>query len=213
MSRIPTDRASTIVAAVLVSVRYFVGARVVFAFTIHPSPVSTLWPPNSILLAALLLTPPRLWAVMLLAAFPAHLAIQLANGIPLTMILLYFVSNSSQALIGATCVRRLTGGPMRFDDSRHVGAFVLGSIVGVFLSCFLDAGFVELVGGWGEGPFWQIWRARFFSNVLAELTVVPAIVAWAQLDKSSVRRLFSVRSIVQAIGLAVGLIGISLLVF
>ena len=52
MSRIPTDRASTIVAAVLVCVGYFIGARVGFAFTIHPSPVSTLWPPNSILLAA-----------------------------------------------------------------------------------------------------------------------------------------------------------------
>ena len=212
MSRIPTDRASTIFAAALVCVGYFVGARVGFAFTIHPSPVSTLWPPNSILLAALLLTPPRLWTVMLLAAFPAHLAIQLANGIPLTMILLWFVSNCSQALIGAACVRRLTGGSMRFDDSRHVGAFVLGSIVGVFLSCFLDAGFVELVGAWGEGSFWQNWRARFFSNVLAELTVVPAIIAWSQIDAQSLRRL-SARSLAEAVGLGVGLVGVSVLVF
>ena len=213
MSRIATDRASTIVAAILVCVGYFVGARVGFAFTIHPSPVSILWPPNSILLAALLLMPPRTWALMLLAAFPAHLAIQLANHIPLTMILLWFVSNCSQALIGATCVRRLTGGPMRFDDSRHVGVFVLGSIIGVFLSGFLDAGFVELVGGWGEGPFWQIWRARFFSNVLAELTVVPAIVAWSQVDRSNLRRVFSARTIAEALGLSVGLIGVSVLVF
>jgi PAS domain S-box-containing protein len=212
MSRIPTDRASTIVAAALVCIGYFVGARVGFAFTIHPSPVSTLWPPNSILLAALLLMPPRAWAIMLLAAFPAHLAIQLANDIPLTMILLWFVSNCSQALIGAICVRRLTGGSMRFDNSRHVGAFVLGSIVGVFLSCFLDAGFVELVGGWGEGPFWQIWRSRFFSNVLAELTVAPAIVAWSQIDAQSLRRV-SARSLAEAVGLGVGLVGVSVLVF
>jgi len=213
MSRIATDRASTIVAAVLVCVGYYVGARVGFAFTVHPSPVSILWPPNSILLAALLLMPPRTWALLLLAAFPAHLAIQLANDIPLTMILLWFVSNCSQALIGAACVRRLTGGPMRFDDSRHVGVFVLGSIIGVFLSGFLDAGFVEFVGGWGEGPFWQLWRARFFSNVLADLTVVPAIVAWSQVDKSRLRRLFSAPSIAEAIGLGAGLIGVSVLVF
>jgi PAS domain S-box-containing protein len=200
------------VAAALVCVGYFIGALVGFAFTIHPSPVSTLWPPNSILLAALLLTPPRAWAVMLLAAFPAHLAIQLANDIPPTMILLWFVSNCSQALIGATCVRRLTGGPMRFDDSRHVGAFVLGSIIGVFVSGFLDAGFVELVGGWGEGTFWQLWRARFFSNVLAELTVAPAIVAWSQVDVRSLRRV-SVRAIAEAIGLGLGLLAVSVLVF
>src|SRR5262245_55255161 len=191
MSKISTDRASMTIAAALVCAGYFFGSRVGFAFTIHPSPVSTLWPPNSILLAALLLTRPRLWAVMLLAAFPAHLAIQLANGIPLTMILLWFVSNCSQALIGAACVRRLTGGSMRFDDSRHVGAFVLGSIVGVFLSCFLDAGFVELVGAWGEGSFWQNWRARFFSNLLAELPVLRASVAWAQIYTPRLRRVMT----------------------
>ena len=213
MSRIATDRASTIVAAVLVCVGYYVGARVGFAFTIHPSPVSILWPPNSILLAALLLMPPRTWALLLLAAFPAHFTIQFANDIPLTMILLWFVSNCSQALIGAACVRRLTGGPMRFDDSRHVGVFVLGSIIGVFLSGFLDAGFVQYVGGWGEGPFWQLWRARFFSNVLADLTVVPAIVAWSQVDESRLRRSFSAPSIAEAIGLGAGLIGVSVLVF
>jgi len=212
MSRIPTDRASTIVAAVLVCVGYFIGARVGFAFTIHPSPVSTLWPPNSILLAALLLAPPRSWAVLLLAAFPAHLAIQLANDIPLTMILLWFVSNCSQALVGATCVRRLIGGSLRFDDSRHVGVFVFGSIVGVFVSCFLDVGFVELVGGWGAGQFWQLWRSRFFSNVLAELTVVPAIVAWLQVDAMSFRRV-SLRTLAEAVGLGVGLLGVSVLVF
>jgi PAS domain S-box-containing protein len=212
MNRITTDRASTIGAAVLVCVGYFIGARVGFAFTIHPSPVSTLWPPNSILLAALLLAPPRSWAILLLAAFPAHLAIQLANDIPLTMILLWFVSNCSQALVGATCVRRLIGGSLRFDESRHVGVFVFGSIVGVFVSCFLDAGFVELVGGWGEGQFWELWRSRFFSNVLAELTVVPAIVAWSQVDARSLRRV-SLRSLAEVLGLSAGLLGVSVLVF
>ena len=82
MSRIPTDRTTTIVAAALVCVGYFIGARVGFAFAIHPSPVSTLWPPNSILLAALLLAPTRSWAVLLLAALPEHHAILLATVIP-----------------------------------------------------------------------------------------------------------------------------------
>src|SRR5258708_24516622 len=176
MSRISTDRASILLAAALVCAGYFVGARIGFAFTIHPSPVSTLWPPNSILLAALLLAPTRAWGLLLLAAFPAHLAIQLANHIPVTMILLYFISNCSQALIGATCIRRLAGGTLRFDDSRHVGVFGFASIVGVFVSCFFDAGIVELVGGWGQGTFWELSRSRFFSNVLAELPVVPAII-------------------------------------
>ena len=199
-------------ASTLVCVGYFIGARVGFAFTIYPSPVSTLWPPNSILLAALLLAPTRAWAMLLLAAFPAHFAIQLANHIPVTMILLYFVSNCSQALIGATCIRRLTGGAIRFDDSRHVGVFVLGSLIGVFVSCFLDVGFVELVGSWGEGDFWQLWRSRFFSNVLAELTVVPAILAWSRLDWRGLRKV-SVRMLAEIAGLGVSLLGVCVAVF
>ena len=212
MSRIPTDRASTLIAAALVCVGYFVGARVGFAFTIHPFPVSTLWPPNSILLAALLLAPTRSWAVLLLAAFPAHLAIQFANDVPGTMYLLWFVSNCSEALIGAVCIRRLTGGrPLRFDDSRHVGIFVLGSIVGVFASSFLDSGFVLLVG-WGEGSYWQIWRSRFFSNVLAELTLVPMIIGWTHAGWATLRRV-SRRTLAEIIGLGVCLLGVCVTVF
>jgi PAS domain S-box-containing protein len=199
-------------AAALVCVGYFIGARVGFAFTIHPSPVSTLWPPNSILLAALLLAPTRAWALLLLAAFPAHVAIQLANHIPVTMILLYFLSNCSQALVGATCIRRLAGGTLRFDDSRHVGIFVFGSLVGVFVSCFVDVGFVELLGMWGQGPFWQLWRSRFFSNVLAELTVVPAIIAWSRIDAQRLRQV-SLRTLAEIAGLCVGLLGVCFAVF
>src|SRR5262245_4971466 len=208
MSRIATDRASTIVAAILVCAGYFIGARVGFAFTIHPSPVSILWPPNSILLAALLLMPPRTWAVLLLAAFPAHFVMQFANDIPLTMILLWFISNCSQALIGAACVRRLTGGPMRFDDSRHVGIFVFGSIVGVFASCFLDAANVKLVH-WGEGTYWQLWRSRFFGNVLAELTLVPMIVTWTHVDFRRLWRV-SLRTLAELALLTIGLFGVSI---
>jgi integral membrane sensor domain MASE1 len=60
-----------------VAVAYYVGAKIGFALTAAPLPVSTLWPPNAILLAALLLAPVRWWPGVLLAAFPAHLAVEL----------------------------------------------------------------------------------------------------------------------------------------
>ena len=68
--------------AVLVCLAYYLGARLGFALTLKPSPISTLWPPNSIVLAALLLTPTRSWwLVLLLGALPAHLAVQLPLGL------------------------------------------------------------------------------------------------------------------------------------
>ena len=208
---VPTDRPRQIIAASLVCAGYFLGSKIGFALTILPSPISTLWPPNAILLAALLLAPTRSWAWLLLAAFPAHLAIQLANDLPVTMILLWFVSNCSEALIGAFVMRRLTGGPLRFDNSRHVGIFVLGSLVGVFASSFLDAGFVTLVGGF-EGTFWEHWRTRLFSNVLAELTFVPMIVTCAHLSLDRLWRL-SASAVAEGLGLAASLLGVSVLVF
>src|SRR5437899_12796531 len=56
-------------AALVVFAAYYLGAKIGFALTLRPHPVSVLWPPNSILLAALLLAPVRIWWVLLLAAF------------------------------------------------------------------------------------------------------------------------------------------------
>src|SRR5882762_11825012 len=112
--RTPFDSRSFI-AALLVFACYFLGAKIGFALTFQPHPVSVLWPPNSILLAALLLTPVRVWWLILLAAFPAHLAAQLQSNVPPTMILCWFISNSCEALIGAACVRCLIRRPGRFD--------------------------------------------------------------------------------------------------
>src|SRR5438105_6687791 len=162
-----------------VALAYYLGAKIGFALTLRPHPVSVLWPPNSILLAALLLTPVRVWWVILLAAFPAHLAAQLQSNVPPTMILCWFISNSCEALIGAGCVRYLIDRPVRFDRLRNVGFFCFfAAFLAPVLSSFLDAAFV-VINHWGQDSYWQVWRIRFTSNVLAALTLAPLIVTWS----------------------------------
>src|SRR5262245_2460607 len=99
--------------ALVVAVAYYLGAKIGFAFTFEPHPISTLWLPNSLLLAALLLVPVSSWWVLLAAALPAHLAAELQSGVPLAMVLGWFLSNSAEALIGAICMRRFCESPMR----------------------------------------------------------------------------------------------------
>lgn len=77
----------TAVTGLLVFVGYYVGAKLGFALTFRPHPVSVLWPPNSILAAALLITPRRSWWLVLLAAFSAHWAAELQSQVPPIMIL------------------------------------------------------------------------------------------------------------------------------
>jgi len=166
---------------------YYLGCKIGFALTFKPHPVSVLWPPNSVLVAALLLTQPRRWWLVLLAALPAHLVAQLQSHVPPLMILCWFISNSCEALIGAGLMRYLVGGPIRFTKLRDVGPFCLCVVfIGPFLSSFLDAAFV-IWNHWGQDGYWELIRIRFFSNALAALVIVPLIVTWATTGISALR--------------------------
>jgi two-component system, LuxR family, sensor kinase FixL len=168
----------TFLASLLTFLGYYIGSQIGFALTFRPHPVSVLWPPNSILLAALLLTTTRGWSMTLAGAFLAHCLVQLQTHIPVPMMLCYFVSNSCEALIGAGCIRYFIPGRLRFDSLRSTTIFCLcGGLVAPFLSSFLDAGFVRL-NHWGTGGYWEIWTIRFFSNVLTALTFAPAVITW-----------------------------------
>src|SRR5438045_5873449 len=123
--------------ALCVFVGYYLGAKLGFALTFRPHPVSILWPPNSILAAALLLTPLRIWWLVLVAAFSAHCEVELQSQVPPTMVLCWFISNSCEAVIGAGLTRYLIGGPVKLNRLRSVGFFCHCVVfIGPFLSSF-----------------------------------------------------------------------------
>src|SRR5262249_45926779 len=159
---------------------YYLGCKVGFAPPSKPHPVSVLWPPNSVLLTALLLTPPRSWWVVLVAALPAHLAAQLQSQVPPLMIVCWFISNSCEAVIGAGLMRHLVGGPIRFTSLRNVGLFCLCVVfIGPLLSSFLDAAFV-VWNHWGQDGYWELIRIRLSSNAVSALIIAPLIVTWVK---------------------------------
>jgi signal transduction histidine kinase len=198
--------------ALAVALGYYLAARVGLAFTLQPDPISTLWPPNALLMAALLLSAPRSWWVLLAAALPAHLLAELQSGVPLAMVLGWFASNCSEALIGAALVRWCIAAPVRLDSLRN--AFILlafGGLVAPLASSFLDAGLVKLVG-FGEGEYWTLVRTRFSANVLAEITIVPLVLAWASWRPAAIRATPLAHS-VEVAALFLGLFAVSLLAF
>ena len=88
-------------AAGAVGVAYYAGAKIGLALTFEPFPLSILWPPNALLFGCLLLAPTRLWWLLILAAFPAHLLAEWQGGVPTAMVLCWFVSNVTEAMMGA----------------------------------------------------------------------------------------------------------------
>lgn len=87
----------------LVALAYFLAAELREAPALPSAPVSALWAPTAILLAALLLTPPHRWWILMLAVLPAHLLVR-APYLPLSRVAIPYVANWGVALIGATAL-------------------------------------------------------------------------------------------------------------
>ena len=113
--------------AIVAFIAYYAGAKLGLALTTQPNPMSILWPPNAILFAMLLIVPARRWWVVLAAITPAHFLAELQVGVPGPMVVLWLVSNVSEALIGALCMRKLVPGPIAFAQLRDVLAFMFSA--------------------------------------------------------------------------------------
>jgi signal transduction histidine kinase/integral membrane sensor domain MASE1 len=177
--------------ALAVCVAYYLGAYIGFVLKLVPNAPSIMWPPNAILTAALLLVPPGRWWIYILAVLPAHLAVELGVVLPTSLAVALYFTNCSEALIAAAVIWRLSDAPSRLDTLRRVGVFVLGAgVLGPFLSTFLDAAAVSVLR---DAPYWQVWRMRYYSNTLSQLTLTPALLviltgAPEWLARASVRR-------------------------
>ncbi|MET0378173.1 MAG: MASE1 domain-containing protein, partial [Spongiibacteraceae bacterium] len=192
--------------AVLVALAYFLATQLGLAFTLQPQQVSTLWPPNAILLAALLLTRPSQWWLFLLAAFPSHLLAQLIQDVPLLLAVFWYFSNLTEVIIAAGLIKILLNGRCpRFDYFYDVGIFlVAGVLIAPFIASFIDIGAMKLLQGSPEN-FWMSWRLRFISGALSTLILVPVITISLSnpLQLFFFRRWFNALSALHVIELAV----------
>ena len=206
-----TQFSRTPLIALLVAISYYVGAQIGFSLTPAHSPIETFWPPNAILLAAFLLAPPRMWWTFLLAVLPVHLLIHLRIGVPLSPTLGWFFWNGCQSLIAATCILYFNNGKRLFDSVRGVSVFlVFGVLLPTLVTSLLDVAINALTQR-GVGD-WTIWTTRLSSSIIAQLTVVPAIVILGQHGIAWFRKASFVK-VFEAGLLAVAVVFVSALVF
>ena len=206
--RFPWNR---VAIALFVCAGYYLGARLGLALTFEPLPISVLWPPNAILFAALLLVPTRDWWIVLVFALPAHLASELPAGIPFSMVICWYVSNVSEALIGAGLVRLAIDDGRPFDSTRNAVLFFAAAAVAAIASSFLDAAFVRL-NGFGSAAYWDLWRSRSISNLVADTVIAAAILGALPLFTRAMPRVDRAR-FAEAVALATGLAVTSIVVF
>jgi signal transduction histidine kinase/integral membrane sensor domain MASE1 len=157
-----------------VAAAYYVGGLLGLSLRLPGTTPSVFWPPNALLTAALLLSPPRLWPICIGAALVPHVAAQLAAGWSFSFTLAIFTTNCLEALLAAAGIRYLSDAPDRFDSLRRLSIFLAVCVIAApLVSTFADAAIVYWLH---NEPYWQVWRARLASNLLAQLAITPAAI-------------------------------------
>jgi len=92
----------------------------------------------------------------------------------LTAAIGWFLGNSSEALLGAACIRCFQRQRV-FENLRGIVVFLcFGVLLAPFATSFIDAAVVALTHQ--ANGYWLPWTSRLSSNMLSELIFVPMIV-------------------------------------
>ena len=142
---------------------------------------AAVWPPSGFLLAVLVLSPQRAWAVILGGVLCSNTVANLTAGLSLTIRLGFSLANCAESMTAAWLLMRFLGTPLTMTTLRDVmgltGLAVIASNAGT--AC-LGAAVVSLGL---DTPFWAVWRVWWIADGLGMLVLAPTIVMWVTADR------------------------------
>jgi PAS domain S-box-containing protein len=193
-------------ALALLTVTYFLAARLGLSLAFDAEQVTAVWPPAGIALGALLLWGAWLWPGVAAGAFLANL---FANE-PVGTALGVAAGNTLEAVVGAWLVRRALGRGPVLDRLRGVLAFAtLGAAAAPILAATIGVLSLCLGGVQPWSEFGRLWGLWWLGDATGALVVAPVLLAWAGAPPPR----WPVRRMVEAAALAAGLVGVCLPVF
>ena len=110
---------------IAVTIAYYLGARIGFLLQTPLVPQSVLWLPNSILLATLIVSPPRTWPFFLVSSLAPQLLVGYQSHAPLRSITPIFFTNCADAMLGALLWRVASRGASRIESLRSMVLFLV----------------------------------------------------------------------------------------
>src|SRR5262245_5791896 len=135
---------------------------------------AAIWPPDAVLLVALLFEQPNRWWWYLLAALPVR---WFALGGPYWLLWLSYVNDCLKALLSAGLLRRALSDPPRLNTLRDFASLVvIAAIVSPMFSALAGAGTRAMLGD----PFGPVWVQWFLGDSLAIVALVPAFLFTVQ---------------------------------
>jgi len=167
------SRWTLLVVCVTIASSYLVPALVGTLIS-NPKTVWPLWPGCAILVAGLLLIPAKVWPVVISASFVGFAIADLRAGVPLNSIVRFIPGNTVEVLISAVGLRYCFEGVPRLNSVRALAKYSLFSLVlAPFAGAFLSAHGIAR-------DYWMGWKIVFLSEVLAFITITPALLGWGE---------------------------------
>jgi PAS domain S-box-containing protein len=149
---------------------------------LRPEMVWPLWPGCAFLVAVLLLTPRKIWPILIAAGFAGFVLYDLQAGLTLRSTAWLILSDTIEVLIAALGVSYSFEGVPRLNSVKSLAKYSFFAIILAPLS----AAFIGTVAFGGND--WTRSRIDFFTEALALLTLTPAILSWVSTKREWARK-------------------------
>jgi PAS domain S-box-containing protein len=199
------DSRGTVLVVCVTAALSYLAPKLAGVLISNPQTVWPLWPGCAILVAGLLLVRVSVWPLLIPASFVGFALADLQAGVPLSSIAWFIPGNTVEVLIAAIGLRYCFSGLPRLNSVRALAkysffAIVLAPFTGAFLSAH----------GIGH-DYWTSWKIVFLSEVLAFVTVTPALLSWVSEGRVLMRKSRALH--LEGVMLVAGLVLVSYVVF
>lgn len=167
-------RSRTVLTLGILTVVYFVAAKLSLKLAFLHASASPVWPPAGIALAALLLLGYRVWPAIFVGAFVVNLttagnfftSFGIATG------------NTLEAVVGAWLMHRFAGGVQVFDRAQNVFKFALVVLISTLVSPTIGLTSLALAGFADWGNYSAIWLTWWLGDATGDFIVAPLLILW-----------------------------------
>ena len=165
---------------------YFLAHHLAFLFPDSKQVFMAIWPAGGIGLAALLLSPKRLWPAILAGLFVAGNTANLLTHRPLLNSLGFMTANVIESFSCAWFITRTCGTGIRFSRIKEITALIVAMVFINAATALIGASVATAISG---DSFWGFWRTWWIVDGLGLLLVAPLVVSWLTYEhwKTSLR--------------------------